>query len=109
MATEMEQNGLQKPHFEELGAELRTFFYGPGDHFMEYVQKAEAEEEKIKILKPLSKRQEQAVEYVKQHGSIPNKIYRELFDVSSRSAGRDLQNLTNKGVLQQNGTGRGSF
>ncbi len=48
------------------------------------------------------------MEYVKQQGSITNKIYRELFNVSKRFVTKELQELVTKGILQQKGKGRGT-
>jgi len=55
----------------------------------------------------LNERQMKAVIYVKAHGLITNKAYRDLTGVIIRTASRDLENLVSKGVLRKIGkTGR---
>lgn len=49
----------------------------------------------------LSERQINAVRYAKEHGSITNKTYRELTDVTDRTALRDLKALINKNVFKK--------
>jgi predicted HTH transcriptional regulator len=41
-----------------------------------------------------------AVEYVNEHGSITNTVYRELTGVSDRTAHRDLETLVERGRLK---------
>ncbi len=58
----------------------------------------------------LSKRQLDAVFYVKEHGSISNTIYQSITGVSKSTATRDLNLLKNKGIFELEGvTGKGSI
>lgn len=57
----------------------------------------------------LTERQIHAVEYVKEKGQITNQEYIRLTGVSRATATRDLTDLVQKGVLRQQGRGRGSF
>ena len=41
-----------------------------------------------------------AIEYVHEHGSITNKVYRELTGASDRTAHRDLELLVERGRLK---------
>ncbi|MCP4605754.1 MAG: hypothetical protein GY847_35405, partial [Proteobacteria bacterium] len=55
----------------------------------------------------LNERQKKVVTYVKAHGRITNKAYRDLSGVIIRTASRELENLVSKGVLRKVGkTGR---
>ena len=55
----------------------------------------------------LNERQQKAVAYVKVHGRITNKDYRDLTGTIIRTASRDLEELVSKGVLRKIGvTGR---
>ena len=56
----------------------------------------------------ITARQQKAVEYVQQHGSISNKIYQEINAVSKPTATRDLQKLVELGILEMTGSGRDS-
>jgi len=47
----------------------------------------------------LNERQIEAVNYVKNEGNIKNKIYRDIFDVSKRTATSDLTELVELGIL----------
>jgi hypothetical protein len=52
----------------------------------------------------LSDRQVQAVRYVREHGAITNKEYRELTGLSPRAALRELMDLCTREVLVKQGT-----
>lgn len=56
----------------------------------------------------LSKRQKKALSYIEKNGKITNKEYRELFDVTDRTALRDLKQLVDIGLLQKQGHRRNS-
>jgi len=49
----------------------------------------------------LSERQIKAVQYAKGHGAITNKAYRELADVTDRTALRDLNNLLDRNIFKK--------
>jgi Fic family protein len=58
----------------------------------------------------LKERQEAVVEYVFQQGKITNREYQQLCKVSQATAKRDLQEMVDKGVLEQVGKkGRGIY
>ena len=56
----------------------------------------------------LSERQKKAISYIKRNGKITNKEYRELFEVTDRTALRDLKQLVEVGLLQKQGHRRNS-
>ena len=58
--------------------------------------------------KNLSAQQMQVVDYVKKNGSITNKEYRDLFQVTDRVAWRELKNLVSIGLLKKQGQRRSS-
>ncbi len=87
--------GLPEPEFkEEMGG------------FSVYFRKDMYTEEYLREL-GLSERQIKAVMYVKKKGSITNKEYQEIADISDRTALRDLKLLCEMGIFQRAGmTGR---
>ncbi|CDN32630.1 ATP-dependent DNA helicase [Mucinivorans hirudinis] len=54
----------------------------------------------------LSVRQQKAMDYVKVHGSISNKIYQEINNVSKPTATRDLAEMVTSQLLEPQGSGR---
>ena len=54
----------------------------------------------------LNERQIKAVEYVTKKGSITNKEYQNLNQISRYTASRDLMNLVKKGIFKSKGTGK---
>lgn len=54
----------------------------------------------------LNNRQNEAIKYLKKRFEIKNKIYRELCNVSHKTAHLELIDLVTKGVIEQIGAGR---
>jgi len=54
----------------------------------------------------LNERQIKAVSYIREKGSITNKEYLVLFDVSRITATRDLKLLEEEEIVKRIGTGR---
>ncbi len=54
----------------------------------------------------LNERQRTAIAYVKQHGSIANRHYRDLTGISQKQAARDLNELVERDILVRVGRGR---
>jgi len=86
---------LPEPEFkEEMGG------------FSVYFRKDVYNEENLKKM-GLNKRQIKAVMYVKEKGKITNREYREMFDITDRTALNDLKALCEKGIMVRIGkTGR---
>ena len=64
--------------------------------------------EKLKAM-GLNERQIRAIKYVKKEGKITNSKYKEICNVSERTATRDLNAMVHLGVLTQIGrTGKGT-
>jgi len=102
MALAMQEHGLPRPQFEEVGSEFRVRLMGPGERFMEEVAARPA------WVEGLNERQVEAVLYVGEHGRISRGEYAELLGVSSRTAARDLSDLVRRGILALRGAGRGA-
>jgi len=56
----------------------------------------------------LNERQQKGLEYVKKFGKITNKEYKELNETSNRTALRDLEKLTELGILFKEGAKKGT-
>ena len=91
------ESGLPEPVFkEEQSGFLSKIFK---DRF--------TEEHLTKV--GLNKRQVKAVEYVKKNRKITNSDYQKLCEVSERTALRDLDELSSKGILQKKGEKKGTY
>ena len=55
---------------------------------------------------PINDRQSEILEYLESESSIKNKIYRELFSISHKTAHIELTDLVSRGLLQVQGAGR---
>ncbi|BBM87291.1 ATP-binding protein [Candidatus Uabimicrobium amorphum] len=110
MATEMEKNKLKKPIFKELEEELRTYFYGPSEKFMQEVVENELEEKENSVANDsLTNRQIKSLDYIRKYGRITNKEYRELFQISQSTSTRELNELCKQEILTKKGKGRATF
>lgn len=85
---------LPEPEFREEGDGFRVVFL-----------KDPYTAERLRAM-GLNERQVKAVLYVKEHGSITNRGYRELTGVSDEGARLDLKALVEKRVLEARGRGR---
>ncbi len=86
--------GLPEPRFEEKGAGVLLTLW-----------KDLYNEENLRKM-GLNERQIKAVLYVKEHGRITNADYREMFDVSNKTAYLELDDLVKRGILAKVGSGR---
>jgi len=87
--------GLPEPDFEQRS-----------DSFVVTLWRDWLTETVIDMLR-LNDRQKKAIVFVKQNGSITNKQYQELTEITDRTALRDIKVLISKGVLHKMGkTGR---
>jgi len=97
MIEECKKARLPEPKFEILNGGIAVTFFK--DIFSQ---------EKL-IEKGLNERQLKAVEYVKENNKITNSIYRKLFEVSEKTAFRDLDDLVSKKILIKQGDKKGSY
>ncbi|TRZ87810.1 MAG: DeoR family transcriptional regulator [Methanosarcinales archaeon] len=86
-------HGFPEPVFEELSGSL-------------VVTLRKGFTEELLKEKGLNERQMKAVSYIREKGSITNKEYNLLFDVSRITATRDLKLLEKEGIVKRIGTGR---
>jgi predicted HTH transcriptional regulator len=113
MLDETRRLKLPAPHFREMGEFVVAFNQAPdlarprsqsqpqynGTLWSEHEQLPV--EEPVKNLPPEQEsRLTDAVAYVREHGFITNKLYRELTGVSDRTAHRDLETLVERGRLK---------
>lgn len=58
----------------------------------------------------INERQVKAILYIKEHGSITNRLYQEITNISKPGATLDLQDLVGKELINKTGTtGRGTY
>ena len=57
----------------------------------------------------LNERQRKLIEYLKTYGSIRNRDYYEIMQVSKSTGWRDIKNLIERGIVQSHGKGKGSI
>jgi predicted HTH transcriptional regulator len=111
MLDETKRVGLPAPRFRETGEFIVTFHKAPelmspqvrpqsqetlwGDDGLIQPKAPEPD-----IPDEREERLRKAIEYVHEHGSITNKVYRELTGISDRTAHRDLELLLERGRLR---------
>ena len=82
----------------------RPEFIAEGFTFIVRFTKA-PEEARIPLGISLNDRQKQALEYVREHGSISTAVYREVTGVRKRQAVNDLNELVAAGMVARVGSG----
>lgn len=92
---ELEKAGFPKPEFISESGRFKLIF-----------NKQLITDQYLKKM-DLSKRQLDAIAYTKDHGSISNAEYQDVTGVSKRTATRELNELTSKGILVPEGGTRG--
>jgi ATP-dependent DNA helicase RecG len=114
MLDETKRLKLPAPHFQETGEFVVTFAQAPDLARKPYSQpqpqysgtlwsyhKQPPVEEPVQVLPAEQEsRLIDAVAYVREHGFITNKLFRELTGVSDRTAHRDLETLVERGRLK---------
>ncbi|MDI6794546.1 MAG: DeoR family transcriptional regulator [bacterium] len=55
--------------------------------------------------KNLNERQKNSIDHIEKHGKIGRKEYEELYNVSGRTANRELNDLSKKGLIRKIGSG----
>jgi ATP-dependent DNA helicase RecG len=97
----MERNGSPKPIFE-TDADRTNFLTILPVH--ERYNNSDEQPKQINVeVSSLSPRQQKAVDYVRENGSISNKILQELAGISQRTATRELSKLVEEQILIQTG------
>lgn len=86
-----------------------THFYLNFKPSREYLKMSEAEKPKVEWENELNERQKKAIDFVKENGKITNSDYRNLCNVSTDTAHKDLRELVEKNVLIREGSGRSTY
>lgn len=94
---ECKDAGLPEPDFKESERVLTITF-----------KKSKLGDEELSGM-DLNVRQIKAIEYIKEHGKITNKEYRELNDVADETMRRDMKELLNEGIIIKHGKGRSIY
>lgn len=97
---EMKQDNLPEPEFQNLSGGFEVTLIGPGRTFEQEIEK-----QKFHVLE-INERQKQAIEYMKEHGELTNREYREMTGLSDEGARKDLNVLIKKRLVQKRGRGR---
>jgi ATP-dependent DNA helicase RecG len=90
------KSGLPKPTFHSRQGGLEVIFQRNPMRLSDNGETIQSHQ--------ISERQQKAVAYIRQHGTISNKIYQEINSVSKPTATRDLQNLVSLKVIEMTGT-----
>ncbi|MDR1887470.1 MAG: putative DNA binding domain-containing protein [Prevotellaceae bacterium] len=90
------KGGLEEPVFKDFSQGVQLTFLRP-------------QPDKTDETVPLDVRQQKAVDYVREHGSINNATYQEITGCTRKTATRDLKNLVDSGLLIANKSGRYTF
>jgi len=100
----MKERGLSEPEFSEEGNFFVVKFYGPGDGILNLAPNIPRERQiDLKEL-GLNERQIEALRLmVNERKVMTNKIYREMFKVTDRTALRDLDFLLKKELIKKEG------
>ena len=90
------KSGLPKPTFQSRQGGLEVIFQRNPMRLSDNGEIIQSSQ--------ISERQQKAIEYIRQRGTISNKIYQEINNVSKPTATRDLQNLVSLKMIEMTGT-----
>ena len=90
------KSGLPKPTFQSRQGGLEVIF-------QRNPMRLSNNSESVQRLQ-ISERQQKAIEYIRQYGTISNKIYQEINHISKPTATRDLKNLVLLKIIEMTGT-----
>jgi len=101
----MKEHGLEPPIISQPGNFFRITFSGPGDKILDLV--SNIPEDRKTDLSHLKERQVKALELIyNENKKISRKEYAQKFNISIRSAQRDLRQLVKENFIVQEGLGR---
>jgi len=89
----MREHGLKEPEFRESEVSLTVVFWGPEEKLLQV-------ETERKFGLELNERQQKALKYIQEHGSITNREYRKLVDIGYTWANKELNELVSKGIIK---------
>ncbi|MBS1251607.1 MAG: hypothetical protein MAG451_00640 [Anaerolineales bacterium] len=102
----MQGEDLPAPAFEETAAGFRVTLHGHGQHLIT----GDTVDRSRWAHLHLNPRQEEALEYLAEHGRITNREYQDLApDVTSETIRRDLVDLVERGLLLKIGRKRATY
>ena len=103
----MKEHGLSAPVFLEEGDFFVVKFYGPGDNILDLVPGIPEERQTDLHKLGLNNRQIEVLRMMVNEGKVfTNRMHREKFGVTNKTAATDLNILVNKGMAQVKGKGR---
>ena len=105
----MKEHGLSLPEFSEEGDFFVVKFYGPGENILDLVSGVpENRHTNLKEL-GLNERQIEALRLmVNENKVFSNEAYQDIYNVSRRTALRDLRGLVESGQIISEGIGKGT-
>lgn len=86
--------GLPEPEFKDTGTSIVVVF-----------RKSRLTKELMNKM-GLNERQKKAVEFLKEQEKIARSAYEKKFNISGRTANRELSDLVKAGILEKKGSGR---
>jgi ATP-dependent DNA helicase RecG len=105
MMAAMAEAGLPPPLFEETAAGFRVTLRGQGDLLVSREATGQAWGNRR-----LNPRQERALAYLAEHGTITNREFRELFpDLSDETIRRELAELVDQGLIMKVGERKATY
>jgi ATP-dependent DNA helicase RecG len=101
----MIEAGLPPPVFEETTAGFRVTLKGRGEELVSAQPTAQRWGNRR-----LNPRQERALAYLAEHGSITNREFRDLFpDLSDETIRRELADLVDQGLIMKVGERKATY
>lgn len=105
----MRGHGLKPPAINQPGNFFRITFYGPGDKILDLVPSIPKERQTDLRKLGLNDRQIKALRImVNEKKIITNELYQRIFNISRRTAVRDLQGLVESNQIKVEGVGKGT-
>ncbi len=105
----MKEHGLTAPKFSEEGKYFVVKFYGPGEKILDLISSIPKDRQTDLRELGLNKRQIEALRLmVNEKKIITNELYQKIFNISRRTAVRDLQGLVESDQIKYEGIGKGT-
>jgi ATP-dependent DNA helicase RecG len=98
----MKEHGLREPVLSTKSDFFKVTFYGPGEKILDLVPSIP--KERTTDLSHLNERQMRCLKMIYNEGKIfTNKFYRVMFNITDRTALRDLNQLVDENLLKREG------
>lgn len=103
----MLNHGLKEPEFSEKGDSFVVTFFGPGQNILDLISSVPDERKTNLKELGLNDRQIKALEMmINEKIEFTNRLYQETFQMSDRTASRDLKELVDKEQVKSHGKGK---